>query len=529
MPLKQMGLEVEGDRDRLPLIARGSASLVPIVYELPVPSAQVKSAVLLAGLHAAGETTVIEREATRDHTERMLRHFGAEVRVARSDGKTRITVTGEAELQGRDVAVPADPTSAAFLIAAALHRAGLGRHGRRRADQPDAHRASTQTLQEMGADIAFLNEREEGGEPVADIRARHRQLAGVARRRPHRAPSHDRRISDARRRRRVRRGRDAHGRPRRAEGEGKRPAGGNRRRARPPMASSPRPKAIRSRCSARARCAGGGTVATHLDHRIAMAFLTMGLASREPVTVDDTAMIATSFPEFVSLMESLGARFRRRGEGDATMIIAIDGPAASGKGTLAKRLADHLGSAIASTPGCSIAPSPATSRAAAFRLDDCLGGRWRRPAASIRASLGDPDLRTPQAGDAASIVARIPQVRAALLVYQRSFRPPPAGRGARRPRYRHRRLPGRQRQDFRHRPHRGARQAPFSRVPGRGAEPSPIEAVLADIMRRDARDAGRGSAPMVLAADADLLDTCNLGIEAAFDAAVGLIKRKIGQ
>src|SRR4029079_2519531 len=113
-PLQQMGLEIEGGRNLLPLTARGSPSLIPIEYALPVPSAQVKSAILLAGLHAAGETTVIETEATRDHTERMLRHFGAEVSVTESGGKTRITVKGEAELVGRDVTVPADPSSAAL-------------------------------------------------------------------------------------------------------------------------------------------------------------------------------------------------------------------------------------------------------------------------------------------------------------------------------------------------------------------------------------------------------------------------------
>ena len=115
-PLKRMGLEVEDERDRLPLVVRGTSSLVPIEYELPVPSAQVKSAILIAGLHAAGETTVIEAEPTRDHTERMLRYFGASVRSATSGGCTRITVKGDAELLGRDLTVPGDPSSAAFVF-----------------------------------------------------------------------------------------------------------------------------------------------------------------------------------------------------------------------------------------------------------------------------------------------------------------------------------------------------------------------------------------------------------------------------
>ena len=115
-PLKQMGLNVEPEgKETLPLKVRGSADLVPIEYKLPVPSAQVKSAVLIAGLAAAGETTVIEAEATRDHTERMLRYFGADVRTEQKGGLTRITVKGDAELAGRDVTVPGDPSSAAFL------------------------------------------------------------------------------------------------------------------------------------------------------------------------------------------------------------------------------------------------------------------------------------------------------------------------------------------------------------------------------------------------------------------------------
>ena len=119
-PLQQMGLEVQAGRQTLPLGLRGSADLIPIVYRLPVASAQVKSAVLLAGLHAAGSTSVIEGQATRDHTERMLRHFGAEVSVGPAEGGRRITVTGDAELEGRAVQVPGDPSSAAFLVAAAL-------------------------------------------------------------------------------------------------------------------------------------------------------------------------------------------------------------------------------------------------------------------------------------------------------------------------------------------------------------------------------------------------------------------------
>ncbi len=178
-PLRQMGLVTDEARDTLPLTVRGTAQLVPMVYELPVPSAQVKSAILIAGLMAAGETTVIEAEPTRDHTERMLRYFGAHVSTQMKDGRTHITVSGDAELEGRDVTVPGDPSSAAFLICAALIVPG--------SDVTvtgvlvnETRTGLYTTLKEMGADIEFLNLRDEGGEPIADIRARTSKLQGVA-------------------------------------------------------------------------------------------------------------------------------------------------------------------------------------------------------------------------------------------------------------------------------------------------------------------------------------------------------------
>jgi 3-phosphoshikimate 1-carboxyvinyltransferase len=187
-PLTAMGLEVKDrGKETLPLRLRGSADLIPIEYRLPVASAQIKSAVLLAGLHAAGATTVIEPEATRDHTERMLRHFGAEVTVGTREGLRAVTVTGDAELEGRRVTVPGDPSSAAFLAAAALIVPG----SEIVIDNVLVNPTRTGfyvTLREMGADIAFQNEREAGGEPVADLAVRHSRLRGV-RVPPERAPS----------------------------------------------------------------------------------------------------------------------------------------------------------------------------------------------------------------------------------------------------------------------------------------------------------------------------------------------------
>ncbi len=177
-PLRQMGLDIAEDRETLPLTIRGTSSLVPITYETPVPSAQVKSAVLLAGLAASGATTVIEREPTRDHTERMLRYFGAEVTTTVSGGRPAITVAGDAELQGRPVAVPGDPSSAAFLAAAAAIVPGSEVTVRGVLVNPTRTGFYT-TLSEMGADVAMLDPREENGEPIADIRIRHRRLKGV--------------------------------------------------------------------------------------------------------------------------------------------------------------------------------------------------------------------------------------------------------------------------------------------------------------------------------------------------------------
>jgi len=305
-PLLQMGLEVEGSGDMLPLTLRGTSGLIPITYELPVPSAQVKSAVLLAGLMAAGETSVIEREATRDHTERMLRFFGADVRSVEEGGKSRITVLGDAELEGRDVTVPGDPSSAAFLAAAALIVPGSEITIEGVLVNP-TRIGFYETVQEMGGDVAFLNTREEGGEPVADLVVRHSELKGVHVP-AHRAPSMIDEYPVLAAVAAFARGDTV------MEGL-----------AELKVKESDRLAATAAGLAANGVAAdidgdtltvhgtgmvkGGGTVVTHLDHRMAMTFLTLGLAAREPVTVDDTTMIATSFPEFRGLMESLGARY----------------------------------------------------------------------------------------------------------------------------------------------------------------------------------------------------------------------------
>ncbi|HZQ01531.1 MAG TPA: 3-phosphoshikimate 1-carboxyvinyltransferase [Reyranella sp.] len=306
-PLSRMGARfVARDGGRLPLGILGTDEMVPIEYRLPVASAQVKSAILLAGLNTAGETAVIEPAATRDHTERLLRHFGADVRVTAGEGSDkRITVVGWPELRARNIVVPGDPSSAAFAVVAACIRPGSDV----RIDNVGINplRAGLYvTLKEMGADIAFENEREVGGEPVADLRVRGGGLKGAtvpAERAPSMIDEYpilavaaacadgtttmlglaELRAKESDRLASVAAGLAANG-IKHDMGRDSLTVHG---------AGVP---------------AGGGLVATHLDHRIAMAFLVLGLAAREPVAVDDGSPIDTSFPDFVPLMNGLGAR-----------------------------------------------------------------------------------------------------------------------------------------------------------------------------------------------------------------------------
>jgi 3-phosphoshikimate 1-carboxyvinyltransferase len=308
-PLTQMGVSVvsEAEGGRVPLTLRGPKETIPITYETPAASAQIKSAILLAGLNSPGKTTVIEREATRDHTERMLRHFGASVEVARhgADGRA-ITLHGQPELRGADIVVPTDPSSAAFPLVAALITPGSDVVLEGVMMNPLRTGLIT-TLIEMGASIERLNERDEGGETVADLRVRHSRLTGVTV--PHaRAPAmideypilavaasfaqgttrmqglHELRVKESDRLAAVAAGLAEAGVEHEIQGDDLLVHGSNGK--------------VRG---------GGKPVATHLDHRIAMAFLVMGLATAEPMTVDDGAMIVTSFPSFIPLMRELGA------------------------------------------------------------------------------------------------------------------------------------------------------------------------------------------------------------------------------
>jgi 3-phosphoshikimate 1-carboxyvinyltransferase len=306
-PLALFGAEAHGRRGGLlPLTLVGADMPLPVQYTLPVPSAQVKSAVLLAGLNAPGETIVIEREATRDHTERMLAGFGACLAVDATPEGRVIRLAGQPELAPQRIAVPRDPSSAAFPVAAALMVPGSEVRVPGVAMNP-TRTGLYETLVEMGAGIAFENRREEGGEPVADLVVRHGPLRGVEVP-PERAASMidefpvlaalaataegrttmrgigEMRVKESDRIAAMASGLEACG-VIVEEGEDW-------------LAVEGRPGEVR----------GGAAVATHLDHRIAMAFLCLGLATRLPVTVDDAAPIATSFPDFVALMRGLGAR-----------------------------------------------------------------------------------------------------------------------------------------------------------------------------------------------------------------------------
>ncbi len=304
-PLREIGTEVIArSGDRLPLTLRGPQTALAQTYRVPMPSAQVKSAVLLAGLNAPGITTVIEPVLTRDHTERMLIGFGADLDMSTGDnGERIIALKGQPELTAQNIIVPGDPSSAAFPVVAALitpdsdlvvenvllnpHRIGL-----------------MTTLREMGGDITFENERETGGEKIADIHVKHSSLTGLSVP-ADRAPSmideypilavasafaegetrmnglEELRVKESDRLSAVARGLEANGIPC-TEGKDTLSVSGQSNQI------------------------GGGTVVTHMDHRIAMSFLILGLAANQPITVDDGSPIATSFPNFRDLMSKLG-------------------------------------------------------------------------------------------------------------------------------------------------------------------------------------------------------------------------------
>lgn len=306
-PLRRFGAAFQArSGGRLPVTVTGTASPVPIEYEPPQASAQVKSAVLLAGLNAPGRTTVAEPLATRDHTERMLTTFGAEVTVESDGDGRRITIEGRPELTARDVVVPGDLSSAAFPMVAALLVPGSS-IGLTSVGVNPLRAGILETLEDMGADIRLSNRRDEGGEPVADIAVRAGPLHGVVvpgSRAPAMIDEYpilavaaagaegatrmeglaELRVKESDRLAAMADGLAACG-VEVEEGDDSLTIHG---RDGPP--------------------AGGAEVTVNMDHRIAMAFLVLGMAAEAPVSVDDAGPIETSFPGFAALMNGLGAR-----------------------------------------------------------------------------------------------------------------------------------------------------------------------------------------------------------------------------
>ncbi len=306
-PLREMGARfISREGHRLPLAIVGAPSPLPIRYRLPVASAQVKSAILFAGLSAPGHTSVIEPEPSRDHTELMLRHFGAKIQVeAAGDGARTITLVGQPELEARHVVVPGDISSAAFPLAAALLVPGSDIRLPHVGVNPLRTGLIT-TLLEMGAEIGLENPRSAAGEQVADLCARAGRLKGVdvpAGRAPSMIDEYpilaviaacaegttrlnglaELRVKESDRLSAIAQGLSACGVAVEELKDGLVIEG----RGRPPK--------------------GGALIPTRLDHRIAMAFLVLGLVAEQPITVDDGSPIATSFPDFSALMGGLGA------------------------------------------------------------------------------------------------------------------------------------------------------------------------------------------------------------------------------
>ena len=307
-PLSRMGAQFWGaPGGRLPLTMQGACPAVPIRYVLPVASAQVKSAVLLAGLNTPGLTSVVEAVPTRDHSERMLRGFGAEVTVEDSPEGRVISVRGEAELKPQQIVVPGDPSSAAFPLVAALIVPG-SRVTIRGVGINPTRAGLIGVLQAMGADIELANPRDVGGEPVADLVVTASALTGI-KVPPETAPSmideypilfvaaafasgrtvmrglEELRVKESDRISAMAAGLAACG-----------------------VRVEELPDGLIVHGSGGEPVPGGATVATHLDHRIAMSFAVLGLRATAAVTVDDDAPIATSFPDFLGLMHQLGAR-----------------------------------------------------------------------------------------------------------------------------------------------------------------------------------------------------------------------------
>lgn len=529
-PLREMGAQIEcRSGGKLPCLMHGG-NLTPITYRLPVPSAQVKSAVILAGLNTPGITTVIEPEPSRDHTERMLQFLGFPLETEEKNGERHIRITGQQQtpLQNREIHVPGDPSSAAFPVIAALlipgsqieiknvgmneHRIGLFK-----------------TLQEMGATLEFKNKRLQNGEEVADISVSYGPLKAItvpASRAPSMIDEYpilaiaaafaegttrmeglaELRVKESNRLEKIRHGLQLCGI--RAEVEGD--------------------TLLVHGTGAAGKVRGGTTIDSAMDHRIAMSFLILGLRTEQPVYVQGIEPIATSFPSFFEVMETLGAHARMASvahipEGHHPIVIAIDGPAASGKGTLARRLASTLGLIYLDTGSL--------YRAVGMKLVyDHIDPSNHAEAVKASQNITIQDLRNPRLrqeriGQAASIVSAIPEVRETLLAFQRKIAASPQGAV----------LDGRDigtvicpdadvkifiTASIETRARRRHRE-----LQGEGVTVI-YESVLEDLVERDERDRKRAAAPLIPAEDAVVIDTSDMTADDVFRQVLEMVMVK---
>lgn len=518
-PLNKMGvsfLSNSGDMVKLPLAVIGSRQTVPITYEMPVASAQVKSAVMLTALNTLGKTTIIEKAPTRDHTEKMLQYFGIKVEV---DGP-RITVEGKQQqtYQDREFDVPSDPSSAAFLAVAALITEGS------KLNIPNVcmnkHRTGLfVTLKEMGAKLEYANERQVAGEDVADIIVESSELRGIevpAERAPSMIDEYpilavaasfakgttklqgleELRVKESNRFNAIIDSLTACGVDVAADGDD-------------------------ITINGNGSVPGGGQIKTHLDHRICMSFLVMGMAAESPVEIDSAEPIATSFPGFIDLCNMLGAKIHPERRAHARpMVIAVDGQAASGKGTLARRLANLYGLQYLDTGSL--------YRAVGFKVLQS-GAQPEDKAAAIAAAksisvddLGTPRLRQEKVGNAASIVSAYPEVRSALLDFQREVAKNPKGAV----------LDGRDIgtvvcPDAHFKFYLTASMEARAKRRHKELSSQGIEvvyqSVFDDLKERDERDAARDIAPMKPAEDAVLIDTSNMDSKSVLEKAKAVI------
>jgi 3-phosphoshikimate 1-carboxyvinyltransferase len=514
-PLALCGMQHQAaSGDRLPLVVRGVSPALPINYTSPVASAQVKSAVLLAGFNLAGTTTLTEPTSTRDHTERMAKHFGFALDV----NGNAICVTGmqQPPRANAELTVAGDPSSAAFPAVAALICEGSTLLIKDICYNKERIGIYT-WLAKMGAKIAWENEREAYGEQVADLRVAYSALKGIeipAQAAPAMIDEYpilavaaanasgttimhgldELRVKESDRLQAIYDGLIANGVRAEIDGDAMIVHGGDVK--------------------------GGGRVKTHFDHRIAMSFLVMGLAAKQPVIVDDGRAIATSFPNFEPLMRGLGANIspeRRRGKRTAPerrLVMAIDGPAASGKGTLAHKLSRHLNLPYLDTG--------TLYRAVGLRLiaegkdPSCQSDAIAQAKAITVQDLSDPALRQEKVGQAASVISAMPEVRQILLDYQRTFAATKTGAI-----FDGRDIgtvvcPDADIKIFMTASVEARAKRRHKQLQGEGFEVV-YESVLEGLRERDSRDENRENAPLTAAPDAIQIDTTDMRIDEVFD------------